>query len=92
MSKKEIDIIAVLQAKFKDTSVQVQPQQLGKVTVIADASTNRDVLKELLKADEKTAVIAITGIDLGATLGVFYHIRTSTSGIITIKVEVPKKK
>jgi formate hydrogenlyase subunit 5 len=92
MSKKEIDILDVLQTKFKDTSVQVQPQQLGKAAVIADPSTHRDVLKALLKADEKTAVIAITGIDLGATLGVFYHIRTSKSGIITIKVEVPKEK
>jgi Ni,Fe-hydrogenase III large subunit/Ni,Fe-hydrogenase III component G len=92
MSKKEIDIIGVLQAKFKDTSVQVQPEILGKAAIMADASTHRDVLKALLEADEKTAVIAITGIDLGKTLGVFYHIRTSTSGIITIKVEVPKKK
>jgi formate hydrogenlyase subunit 5 len=92
MSEKEIDAVGVLQAKFKDTSVQVQPQQLGKVEVIADTSTHRDILKTLLEADEKTAVIAITGIDLGKTLGVFYHIRTSTSGIITIKVEVPKKK
>ena len=92
MSKKEIDIIGILQAKFKDTSVHVQPEILGKVAVVADGSAHRDVLKTLLKTDEKTAVIAITGIDLGATIGVFYHIRTSTSGIITIKVEVPKKK
>ena len=92
MSQEEIDVLDVLQAKFKDTSVQVQPQQLGKAAIIADPSTHRDVLKALLKADEKTAVIAITGIDLGATLGVFYHIRTSKSGIITIKVEVPKEK
>jgi formate hydrogenlyase subunit 5 len=92
MSQKEIDILDILQAKFKDTSIQVQPQQLGKAAVIADASTHRDVLKALLEADEKTAVIAITGIDLGATLGVFYHIRTSKSGIITIKVEVPREK
>ncbi|TRO47033.1 hypothetical protein E2P60_04030 [Candidatus Bathyarchaeota archaeon] len=61
MSKKEIDIIGILKSKFKDTSVQVQPQQLGKVAVIANASTHRDVLKALLEADEKTAVIAITG-------------------------------
>jgi formate hydrogenlyase subunit 5 len=92
MSQKEIDILGVLQAKFKGTSVQVQPEILGKVAVLADASTHRDVLEALLKADEKTAVIAITGIDLGATMGVFYHIRTSRRGIITIKVEVPKKK
>ena len=54
MSQKETDILSVLQAKFKDTSVQFQPQQLGKVAVIADASTHRDVLKTLLEADEKT--------------------------------------
>jgi formate hydrogenlyase subunit 5 len=92
MIQKETDILDVLQAKFKDTSVQIQPQQLGKASVIADATTHRDVLKTLLKADEKTAVTAITGIDLGIALGVFYHIRTSKSGIITIKVEVPKEK
>jgi formate hydrogenlyase subunit 5 len=92
MSQKEIDMLGILQAKFKGTSVQVQPEQLGKAAIIADASTNRDVLKAMLEADEKTAVIAITGIDLGATIGVFYHIRTSKSGIITIKVEVPKRK
>jgi len=92
MRQKEIDILDVLQTKFKDTSVQVQPQQLGKAVVMADASTHRDVLKALLKADEKTAVTAITGIDLGATIGVYYHIRTAKSGIITINVEVPKEK
>jgi formate hydrogenlyase subunit 5 len=92
MSQKEYGILGILQEKFKGTSVRVQPQQLGKVAVAADASTHRDVLKALLEADEKTAVIAITGIDLGANLGVFYHIRTSKSGIITIRVEVPKEK
>ena len=92
MSKKEIGIVSILQGKFQGTSVQVQPEQLGKAAVIADAKTHRDVLKALLEADEKTAVIAITGIDLGATLGVFYHIRTSEGGIISIKVEVPREE
>jgi formate hydrogenlyase subunit 5 len=92
MSKNETDIVAALQTKFNNSSVQVQPIQLGKATVIADASTHRNVLKVLLKADEKTAVSAITGIDLGATIGVFYHIRTSKGGIITIKTEVPKEE
>jgi formate hydrogenlyase subunit 5 len=92
MSKKEIDMLSVLQSKFEGTSVQVQPNKLGKAAIIADDSTHRDVLKAMLEADEKTAVIAITGIDLGATIGVFYHIRTSETGIITIKVEVPKEE
>jgi formate hydrogenlyase subunit 5 len=92
MNKNEIDIVAALQTKFNNTSVQVQPAQLGKAAVIADASTHRDALKVLLEADEKTAVAAITGIDLGATLGVFYHIRTSKGGLITIKTEVPREE
>ncbi len=92
MNQNENDIVAALQTKFKDTSVQVQPEQLGRAAVIADSSTHRDVLKVLLEADEKTAVSAVTGIDLGANLGVFYHIRTSKGGIITIKTEVPKEK
>jgi Ni,Fe-hydrogenase III large subunit/Ni,Fe-hydrogenase III component G len=91
MSQNKTDIVDILQAKFKDTSIQVQPAQLGKATVIADALTHRDVLKVLLEADEKTAVCAITGIDLGATLGVFYHIRTSKGGVVTIKTEVPRE-
>jgi Ni,Fe-hydrogenase III large subunit/Ni,Fe-hydrogenase III component G len=48
------------------------------------------VLKALLDADEKTAVSAISGLDLGVNLGVFYHIRTSNA-IITIRAEVPKE-
>ena len=92
MSQNENDIVAALQTKFKDASVQVQPEQLGRAAVIADASTHREVLKVLLEADEKTAVSAITGIDLGTNMGVFYHIRTSKGGIITIKTEIPKEK
>ena len=84
-------MVTILQDKFKETSVQVQPAQLGKAAVIADTSTHRNVLKVLLDADEKTAVIAITGIDLGATLGVFYHLRTSKGGIMTIKTELPRE-
>jgi formate hydrogenlyase subunit 5 len=91
MSQNETDIVAILEDKFKDTSIQVQPAQLGKASVLAEASRHRDVLKVLLEADEKTALSAITGIDLGATLGVFYHIRTSKGGVITIKTEVAKE-
>jgi len=91
MSNTAIDIVDILQTKFKDTLVQVQPAQLGKATVLANSSTHRDVLKVLLEADERTAVSAITGIDLITTIGVFYHIRTAKGGIITIKTEVPKE-
>jgi NADH-quinone oxidoreductase subunit D len=44
----------------------------------------------MLDADEATGVTAITGLDLGANLGVYYHLHTSNE-FITIKTEVPKE-
>ena len=43
-----------------------------------------------MDADEKAALTAITGLDLGANLGVLYHIRLS-NGFVTVRVEVPKE-
>ena len=80
----------MLEAKLQGKPVQILPGQLGKATFQAGAGAHRDVLKALLEVDEKTAVSAISGLDLGANLGVFYHIRTSNS-IFTIKAEVPKE-
>ena len=44
----------------------------------------------MVEADEKTAITTMTGIDLGANIGVYYHIRTSNA-FLTIKAEVPKE-
>ncbi len=90
MSNNKIDIINVIQTKLGD-KVQIQLGQLGTAAINANNGLHRDVLKAMLEADEKTAVSAITGIDLGANIGVFYHIRTSKGGIITVKAEVPKE-
>jgi formate hydrogenlyase subunit 5 len=43
----------------------------------------------MVEADEKTAVSAITGIDIGENLGILYHIRTSNA-FITIRAQVSK--
>ncbi len=45
----------------------------------------------MLAADEKTGITAITGLDLGATIGVYYHVHTSNA-FVTIKTEVTKRK
>ncbi len=84
-----IDIVSVLEQKLQGKSIQIMPGQLGKALVIADNGLHRDVVKAMLDADEKTAVAAVSGVDLGTNLGVFYHMRYST-GIVNIKVEVPK--
>ncbi len=44
----------------------------------------------MVEVDEKTAISAITGIDLDATIGVYYHVRTSNA-LLTIKTEVSKE-
>jgi formate hydrogenlyase subunit 5 len=88
MSANSIDIVNVIESKLKD-KVQIQRGYLGKAAIITNNGLHREVLKAMLEADEKTAVVAITGLDLGSNLGVLYHIRSSNPQL-TIKTEVPK--
>jgi formate hydrogenlyase subunit 5 len=88
MPNNNIDIINVIETQLKD-KVQIQLGQLGKAAIVTNDGLHRDVLKAMVEADEKTAISAITGLDLGANIGVYYHIRTSNA-FLTIKAEVPK--
>jgi len=88
MPKSSIDIVNVIESKLKD-KVQVQIGQLGKAAIVVANGLHRDVMKAMVEADEYTAISAITGLDLGANLGILYHVRTSNS-LVTIKAEVPK--
>lgn len=84
-----IDILNVVESKL-DGKVQIQKGHLSTGTIIANNGLHRDVLQAMIDADEKTAITAISGIDLGANLGVYYHFRTSNA-FITIKTEVTKE-
>ena len=88
MSNSNIDIVSAIESKLKD-KVQIQLGQLGTAAVNTTNGLHRDVLQAMIEADGKTAITAITGLDLGATLGLLYHIRTSNA-FITIRAEVPK--
>jgi Ni,Fe-hydrogenase III large subunit/Ni,Fe-hydrogenase III component G len=88
MPNSKIDIVSAIESKLKD-KVQIQLGQLGTAAINTSNGLHRDVLKAMIEADEKTAITAITGLDLGANLGVLYHIRTSNA-FITIRAEVPK--
>ncbi len=90
MPNSSIDILKILETKLQGKPVQLIPGQLGMVTLKTNAEGYRDVFKVLVEADEKTAVSAITGIDLGTSIGVFYHVRTSNP-LLTVQVEVPKE-
>jgi len=91
MSNNEIGILSVLEKKLKGKNIQIQPGILGTATIQASPSTLKTVVKAMLDADEKTALTAITGLDLGANIDVLYHVRTSTE-FFTIRAEVPKEK
>jgi Ni,Fe-hydrogenase III large subunit/Ni,Fe-hydrogenase III component G len=88
MPDSKIDIISVVESKLKD-KVQIQLAQLGKATIVSNYGLHRDVFKAMVEADEKTAISAITGLDLGANLDVLYHTRTSNA-FLTVRAEVPK--
>jgi Ni,Fe-hydrogenase III large subunit/Ni,Fe-hydrogenase III component G len=90
MPNSNIDILKILEDKLQGKPVEMVPDHLGTATVKASSDSYRDVFKALVDTDEKTAVTAITGIDLGPNLGVFYHVRTSNA-FLTIQAEVPKE-
>ena len=88
MSNNNIDIVSTIESKLKG-NVQIQLGQLGTAAVNTTNGLHRDVLKVMVEADEKTTITAISGLDLGANIGLLYHIRTSNA-FITIRAEVPK--
>jgi formate hydrogenlyase subunit 5 len=89
LSNNKIDILSIVSSKF-GSKVQIQPGHLSTGTIIANNGFHRDVLKAMIDADEKVGVIAITGLDLGSNIGVYYHVR-ATDALVTIKTEVPKE-
>ncbi len=89
MSNNKIDILKIIESKFGD-KVQIQPGHLSTGSIIVNNGLHRDVLKAMIDADEKTGITAITGLDLVATIGVYYHVHTSNA-FVTIKAEVPKE-
>jgi len=88
LSNNNIDIVKVIQSKLGD-KVQIQLGQLGTAAINVSNGLHREVLKAMLEADEKTGLTAISGVDLGTTLGVLYHVHTSNA-FVTIRAEVPK--
>ena len=88
-NSNKIDIINVIESKVQ-AKIQIQMGQLGKAAIVTSNGSHRDVIKAMVEADEKTAISAITGLDLGQNMGILYHFRTSNA-FITIRAEVPKE-
>ena len=80
----------MLSNKLGEKILQAQTPQPGKVFIQIDAGTNRDALRILLNEDENAGISAITGVDLGKTIELMYHIRTHGT-IVTIRTGVPRE-
>ena len=85
---KNVDIVSLLKSKFGD-KIQIQQGTLEAGAITANNGLHYDVLKAMIEADEKTGITAITGLDLGDKLGVYYHVHTAKP-FFTIKAEIPK--
>ncbi len=88
MQKSNKDVVGAIRNSLND-QVKIQLNKLGKAAITANNGLHREVIKAMLTEDDQTSIVAITGLDLGAKLGVYYHFRTTT-GYYTIKAEVPK--
>jgi Ni,Fe-hydrogenase III large subunit/Ni,Fe-hydrogenase III component G len=90
MTSVEQDILTTLVKELGEKVLQTPTLQPGKISVRVNAGVHRDALKILLDKDESTGISAITGVDLGESIEVMYHVRVH--GIIaTIRTQVPKK-
>jgi formate hydrogenlyase subunit 5 len=89
MPNSKVDLLNLVESTFGD-KIQVQRGTLGAAAIIANNGLHHDVLKAMIEADQRTGITSITGVDLGANLGVYYHVHTSEP-FITIKAEVPKE-
>jgi Ni,Fe-hydrogenase III large subunit/Ni,Fe-hydrogenase III component G len=87
---QNINIVKLLESKAQANDMQVLCDHLGVATVQVNRALHREVIKYLLAIDPKVTLATITCLDLGQTLGICYHMRTS-QGYLTVKTDVPKE-
>jgi formate hydrogenlyase subunit 5 len=90
MISVEQKILTALSDKLAEKSLQTQTLQPEKAFIRVNAGVHKDALRILLDEDESTGISAITGVDLGKTIELMYHIRIRGT-IVTIRTEIPKE-
>jgi len=89
VSKTEDAVSIFLREKFGENIREIQALQREKVFIRVDPGVHKEVLGVLLANDEYAGISAITGLDLGNSIELLYHVR-SRGKIITIRTTVPK--
>ena len=79
----------VLEQTLQNSNIKTQKDGLGITTFVVEAGKHKDAIKMMSGIDDQTALTTITGLDLGKTLGILYHLRFANS-LVTMRVEVPK--
>jgi formate hydrogenlyase subunit 5 len=90
MTNVEQELLATLTRKLGEKVLETPIIQLEKISLRVNSGVHRDALKILLDGDETAGISAITGVDLGETIEILYHIRTRGT-IVTIRTQVQKK-
>ncbi|MEM3461853.1 MAG: NADH-quinone oxidoreductase subunit C [Candidatus Bathyarchaeia archaeon] len=84
------EILKALSDAIGERVLQTKSLRPEKACIQVEAGAHRDAVKVLLKQDGNAGISAITGVDLGETIELIYHIRTCNT-IISIRVDVPKE-
>ena len=64
-----------MQITCKANKFLIQKDTLGTATVQVDSGIHKEAIKAMMNADQKAALTAITGLDLGTDIGILYHVR-----------------
>ena len=87
---KEQEIVNNLKDKFGDRIIEARVQRARRVFVTIDSKSLIEVTKFLAKERGYTHVATISGLDLGKTFGVIYHL-IEENITLSLKVEVPRE-
>jgi formate hydrogenlyase subunit 5 len=90
MANIENEIATLLSNRLGEKILQTRTLQPDKICISVDAKAHKDALNALLETDENAGLSALTGVDLGKTIELMYHIRIRGT-IVTISTEVPKE-
>ena len=90
MSEPEL-IQAELTAKFPFLQGCIQVPRARRVSVDVPAEHVAYVFTHLVTEAECVILCAITGLDLGATLGILYHLAREDGTLVTLATAVPKE-
>jgi Ni,Fe-hydrogenase III component G len=89
---EEKAIQAELVGKFPFLEAKVRIARARRMFAEAPAGQAAEVLSHLQDRMQFTILCAITGLDLGATLGVVYHLARPSGIVLNLATALPKEK